>query len=224
MLSRLRLIFAVALALSGEGFAQIPAANPETVGVSSDRAVRIRSALQKEIDADRMPGAVVMIARRGQLIYSDAVGFQDKAAAKSMSKDAIFRIYSMTKPFTSVAVEAGTARIASHCVLFDPFEDACAIDYGAVRAGYPQDLVMVTVEVAGMKESGFPTIERSGGEFAAADPIDIDHVPLFFHLTSRTFQLFVEGYVLSRPAGKAASSIFILLTKSFPRGTSWERQ
>ena len=110
------------------------------------------------------------------------------------------------------------ACIASHCVLLDPFEDACAIDHGAVRAGYPQDLVMVAVEVAGMKESGFPAIERSGGQFAAADPIDIDHVPLFFHLTSRTFQLFVEGYVRGGPAGKAASSIFILLTKVIPAG------
>jgi CubicO group peptidase (beta-lactamase class C family) len=74
------------LALGGEGFAQIPAADPETVDFSPDRLVRIRAALQKEIDADRMPGAVVMIARRGQLIYSDAVGFQDKAAERPMPR------------------------------------------------------------------------------------------------------------------------------------------
>ena len=69
-----------------------------------DRLSRIRTVLQKEIDADRMPGAVVMIARRGQLIYSEAIGFQDKAAGRAaITKDAIFRIYSMTKPLASVA-------------------------------------------------------------------------------------------------------------------------
>jgi hypothetical protein len=71
--------------------------------------------------------------------------------------------------------------MASHCVLLDPFKDACAIDHGTVRASYAQNLVMVAVEVAGMEQSGFPTVESSGGQFAAADPIDVDHVPLFFH-------------------------------------------
>jgi hypothetical protein len=60
-----------------------------------------------------------------------------------------------------------TGRAASHCVLLDPFKDACAIDHGAVRAGCPQNLVMVAVEVAGMEQSGFPTVESSGGQFAA---------------------------------------------------------
>jgi hypothetical protein len=73
------------------------------------------------------------------------------------------------------------ARSASLCVLLDPFKDACAIDHGAVRAGYPQNLVMVAVEVAGMEQSLFPTVESSGGQFAAADPIYVDYVPLFFH-------------------------------------------
>ena len=91
MKSALRLlVFTLILVLVGEGFAQVPAAKPETVDVSPDRLSRIRTVLQKEIDADRMPGAVVMIARRGQLIYSEAIGFQDKAAGKPMTKDAIF--------------------------------------------------------------------------------------------------------------------------------------
>ena len=97
------LIIATALMLVGRAFAQdLPTAQPETVDVSPERLSRIRAVLQKEVDTDRMPGAVVMIARRGQLIYSDAIGFQDKAAGKPMTKDAIFRIYSMTKPLASV--------------------------------------------------------------------------------------------------------------------------
>ena len=89
------LIFATALLFAGQAFAQgLPTARPETVDVSPERISRVRAVLQKEVDADSMPGAVVMIARRGQLIYSDAIGFQDKAAGKPMTKDAIFRIYS----------------------------------------------------------------------------------------------------------------------------------
>src|SRR5258708_3368942 len=104
MKSALRLlVFTMTLILVGEGFAQVPAAKPETVYISPERLSRIRTVLQKEVDADRMPGAVVMIARRGQLIYSEAIGFQDNAARKPMTKDAIFRIYSMTKPLASVA-------------------------------------------------------------------------------------------------------------------------
>jgi CubicO group peptidase (beta-lactamase class C family) len=97
------IIFAAALLFVGQAFAQdLPTAQPETVDVSPGRLSRIRAVLQKEVDADRMPGAVVMIGRRGQLIYSEAIGFQDKAAGKPMTKDAIFRIYSMTKPLASV--------------------------------------------------------------------------------------------------------------------------
>ena len=81
------IIIATALMLVGRAFAQdLPITLPETVDVSPERLSRIRAVLQKEIDADRMPGAVVMIARRGQLIYSDAIGFQDKAAGKPMTR------------------------------------------------------------------------------------------------------------------------------------------
>lgn len=97
------LVLISALLVASNGFAQgFPTASPESVDVSPDRLSRIRTALQREIDAERMPGAVVMIARRGQLIFSEAIGFQDKAAGKPMTKDAIFRIYSMTKPLASV--------------------------------------------------------------------------------------------------------------------------
>ena len=54
------------------------------------------------------------------------------------------------------------ARIASHCVLLDPIKNACTIDHGVVRAGYPQNLVMVAIEVARMEQSGFPAVEKSG--------------------------------------------------------------
>src|ERR1700745_2038704 len=119
------IIFATALMFVGEAFAQgLPTAQPETVDVSPERLSLIRAVLQKEVDAERMPGAVVMIARRGQLIYSEAIGFQDKVIGKPMTKDAIFRIYSMTKPLTSVAammlVEEGRMQLTDPVAKFLP--------------------------------------------------------------------------------------------------------
>jgi CubicO group peptidase (beta-lactamase class C family) len=118
------LLVTTTLVFVGHAFAEAPLAKPETVDVSQDRLSRIRTVLQKETDADRLPGAVVVIARRGQLIFSEAIGFQDKAAGKPMTKDAIFRIYSMTKPLTSVAammlVEEGRMQLTDPVAKFLP--------------------------------------------------------------------------------------------------------
>ena len=78
-------------------------AEPEEVGFSAERLNRIRPAFEAEVAAGRLPGAVVMVARRGRLAYAEALGSRDKAAGAPMSMDAVFRIYSMTKPMTSVA-------------------------------------------------------------------------------------------------------------------------
>jgi CubicO group peptidase (beta-lactamase class C family) len=81
----------------------LPVAPPESVGMSAQRLSRISEAFRQQIDQGNLPGVVVMVARKGRLVYSDAVGFQNKETGKPLSKDAIFRIYSMTKPLVSVA-------------------------------------------------------------------------------------------------------------------------
>jgi CubicO group peptidase (beta-lactamase class C family) len=78
-------------------------AKPEEVGLSSERLAKIGRVLQAEIDAERLPGAVVMIARRGRLAYAESFGLRDKASNAKLTNDALFRIYSMTKPMASVA-------------------------------------------------------------------------------------------------------------------------
>jgi CubicO group peptidase (beta-lactamase class C family) len=76
---------------------------PEQAGFSPQRLGRLEAALRTEIDQKRLPGAVVLIARRGQVAYFETFGSLDPARGTPMPKDAIFRLYSMTKPFTSVA-------------------------------------------------------------------------------------------------------------------------
>jgi CubicO group peptidase (beta-lactamase class C family) len=81
----------------------LPAAAPEDIGLSSFRLDRLGAVLRSEIERGRLPGAVVLIARRGRLGYFECFGMRDAASGAPMTKDAIFRIYSMTKPITSVA-------------------------------------------------------------------------------------------------------------------------
>jgi CubicO group peptidase (beta-lactamase class C family) len=90
----------------------LPKAAPETVGLSSARLKRIGDALAKEATDKKLPGSVVMVARKGRLVYTHVAGGQDPTGKTPMQADSIFRIYSMTKPFVSVAammlVEDGT--------------------------------------------------------------------------------------------------------------------
>jgi CubicO group peptidase (beta-lactamase class C family) len=81
--------------------ADIP--SPDEVGISSARLARVTAALQADVDAGRIPGAVVIVGRRGATAYRQAIGFRDRGAGARMNVDTIFRIASMTKPITIVA-------------------------------------------------------------------------------------------------------------------------
>src|SRR3954469_12935755 len=102
----------------------LPAATPESAGMSGQRLARIGEAFRKEIDQGELPGAVMLVARKGKLVYSEAVGFQDKEAGKPIAKDSVFRIYSMTKPLVSVAammlVEDGKIQLTDSVAKFLP--------------------------------------------------------------------------------------------------------
>jgi CubicO group peptidase (beta-lactamase class C family) len=81
----------------------LPLAAPEEIGLSTARLARLGGVMAGEIERGRVPGAVALIARRGRLGYFESFGRREAAGGEPMTKDAIFRIYSMTKPITSVA-------------------------------------------------------------------------------------------------------------------------
>src|SRR5258707_2287109 len=81
----------------------LPLAAPEEIGLSSIRLARLGAVMRGEIERGRVPGAVALIARRGRLGFFESFGQRDAASGAPMRTDAIFRIYSMTKPITSVA-------------------------------------------------------------------------------------------------------------------------
>jgi CubicO group peptidase (beta-lactamase class C family) len=104
-MKRLLIVVAVVLCLSAAdvGATGLPAANPEQVGLSAERLERIGQALRADVEKGRIPGAVVVVARKGRVAYVAVVGFRDKGAGTPMTGDAIFRLASMTKPIVTVA-------------------------------------------------------------------------------------------------------------------------
>jgi len=82
----------------------LPQAKPESLGLSPARLQRMSNVFQREIDKGTMPGATVMVARGGQIGWFDALGQQNPAGSAPMTRDTIFRIFSMTKPIVSVGV------------------------------------------------------------------------------------------------------------------------
>lgn len=77
---------------------------PKTVGLSAGRLRRLETTMQHLIEQQKTAGVVMAIARRGKLAYFKALGWRDLETDQPMALDTIFRIYSMTKPITSLAV------------------------------------------------------------------------------------------------------------------------
>lgn len=84
--------------------AALPAASPADVGLSAERLARLDAAMQAEVDAGRKAGIVTLIARRGRVAHLKAYGMAERESGTPMRADSLFRLYSMTKPITSVAL------------------------------------------------------------------------------------------------------------------------
>jgi CubicO group peptidase (beta-lactamase class C family) len=107
----MQIIFSVALALivafglpilaDAQGLVQAKSA--EDVGLSAERLKRISATLHAGVDQGEIPGAVLLISRKGKVAYFESFGYRDREAKAPMSRDAIFRIASMTKPIVTVA-------------------------------------------------------------------------------------------------------------------------
>jgi CubicO group peptidase (beta-lactamase class C family) len=82
----------------------LPQTKPESLGLSPTRLQQMSDAFKREIDKGTLPGATVMVARRGQIGWFEALGRQGPAAAAPMTHDSIFRIFSMTKPIVSIGI------------------------------------------------------------------------------------------------------------------------
>jgi len=89
---------------AGASYSDPPVVAPEEVGLASSRLAHIRSVMDRHVAEKQIPGAAGLIARHGKIAYQEAFGMADVEAGKPMRLDTIHRIYSMSKPITSVAV------------------------------------------------------------------------------------------------------------------------
>jgi CubicO group peptidase (beta-lactamase class C family) len=83
---------------------EMPLAKPETMGMSSEKLALVVPAMQKFVDDQKVAGATTIVARKGKIVFFESVGNQNIEVAQPMNRDTIVRIYSMSKPITSVAV------------------------------------------------------------------------------------------------------------------------
>jgi CubicO group peptidase (beta-lactamase class C family) len=110
ILMRIMRSLAIACVLAttvGSSFAaELARAEPGEIGLSSERLARISAVIDEKIARSEFPGAVLLIARHGKIGYLESLGDLDPGRGKPMPADAIFRIYSMSKPITTAAALA----------------------------------------------------------------------------------------------------------------------
>jgi CubicO group peptidase (beta-lactamase class C family) len=121
--------------------ADLPTATPESVGMSAARLSRLDAAVQADITAGRLPGVVVAVARRGKVVYQKAFGVANLATREPLRTDALFRLYSMTKPIASVALltlyEQGQFRLTDPLDRYLPQFANVKVYKGADASGNP---------------------------------------------------------------------------------------
>lgn len=112
-----------ALALTARA-GSLPSGKAEDVGLSSERLKRIHETVMKRIDAGELAGAVTLVARRGRVVHHEAHGLMDLESKKPMTKDALFRLASSTKPITAAAIlillEEGKLRLTDPVSAYIP--------------------------------------------------------------------------------------------------------
>lgn len=126
--------------------------NPADVGMSAARLDLLTTAFTKEIADKALPGVTIMVARKGQVVYANAIGVRDATRPDAMAVNSLFRIYSMTKPITSVAammlVEEGKLQlsdtVAKHLPAFKDMRVLTVTGTEPARAMTVQDLLRHT--------------------------------------------------------------------------------
>ncbi len=122
MRTRIAVVLLAVLTLTAA--AAVPAGKPEDVGMSSERLQRVNDVIKASIGAGQITGAVTMVSRKGHIAHFEAQGLMDVEAKTPMRKDAIFRMASMSKPVTGVAIlmlmEEGKLRLTDPVSRFIP--------------------------------------------------------------------------------------------------------
>jgi CubicO group peptidase (beta-lactamase class C family) len=154
----------------------LPTAKPEQVGLSPERLARVTTSLRRDVEKGVIPGAVLLVARHGRIVLFEALGARNPETKAPMTKDGIFRIYSMSKPITSVAT----------MILFE--EGKLTLD---------QPVSKYLPQLGGLKV-GVEKADPSGGESTLdlqASRRDMTIQDLLRHTSGLTYGFFGSGLV-----------------------------
>ena len=160
-------------------FASLPlaaAAKPESVGFSEERLARIQTAIERHIDAREISGAVTLVARKGQIAWLHAQGLMDIEAKKPMRDDAVFRVFSMSKPVCGVAI-------------------LMLLEEGKVRLNDP-----VSKFIPEFKGSKVAVVQDRPANARASDPPKYYTIPAAREITIQDLLTHVSGLASSGPA------------------------
>lgn len=175
--------------------------SPEAAGMSGSRLERIRPVLQRYVDGSGYGGFSLRVMRRGRLVHADEVGWQDREAGTPMADDAIFRIYSMTKPIVYTALmtlyEEGAFQLVDPVARFLPAfgatkvmePDGTLADQSPLRPMQVRDLMTHTSGLTYDFLEDFPVAERYRDARLMNDPTrtleqvitELATIPLAFH-------------------------------------------
>lgn len=190
----------------------LPSAKPEQVGLSSARLNKITATIKADVDKGVIPGAVLLVARHGKVVLFEAVGVRNPETKAPMTKDSIFRIYSMSKPITSVAAmmlfEEGKFNLAEPVSKYIP-------QLGGLKVGVEKP-----------DASGKPTLELVPSQR------DMTIHDLFRHTSGLTYGFFgntlvKKMYVETKVSKDLTSNAELVdrlakLPLAYPPGTTWD--
>lgn len=193
---------------------------PEDVGLSTERLQRIRPVMQACVDQRQCAGILTLIARRGQVAHLECVGMMDREADKEMRPDTIFRIYSMSKPITTVAAlmlyEEGRFRLHDPVAKFLPAFRDMNVMVKATEAG------RLTLADQEREMTVFDLLTHTSGLSYGFDrqcPVDKLYRQMF-----RDLKIFDDEDRWSHPYGVALGDIVSALAKlplRWQPGTRW---
>ena len=165
----------------------IGVAKPEDVGIATDRLHWIQETIQRHIDAGDVAGAVTLVARRGRIAHFEAHGLMDLSSRKPMTKDAVFRLASMSKPVTAVAV----------LMLFEE---------GKIRLNDPLSKFIPEFKSPKVAIANWEGSPATAGNRAGDEQLAVRFVPANREITIRDLLSHTSG-LLSRGPGEAAAKL-----------------
>ena len=204
-----------------EPAADLMAGMPEDVGMSAERLERITAMTQRYVDEKKLAGVATLVARRGKIVHFEVVGQRGAEDDRPLTKDALFRIYSMTKPITAVAAmmlyEEGKFQLSDPVAKFVPelADLNVLVDGELVPAKKTMNMQHLLTHTAGLSYGFNPTdpIDQQYREaqlFAGADLDDfaerLSKLPLKFEPGERwhySVAVDVTGLIVQRLSGQS---------------------